>query len=81
MAAARERGVKLGRPASDLRAAERAAQLRDAGNSLARIATSLAAEQIPTPSGRGTWSKGSVQHVLARWDQEHASEATEEPQP
>ncbi len=71
MAAARERGVRLGRPASPVGlAARRAAELRAAGNSLAQIAATLEAEGVPTPSGRGQWQKSSVRHVLMRWDQE-----------
>ena len=71
MAAARERGVRLGRPAAPVaQSARRAAELRAAGNSLAQIAATLDAEGVPTPSGRGQWRKSSVQHVLARWDQE-----------
>ena len=71
MAAARERGVRLGRPATPVgQSARRAAELRAAGNSLAQIAQTLDAEGIPTPSGRGQWRKSSVRHVLARWDQE-----------
>ena len=72
MAAARDRGVRLGRPPAPLPAsAERAAELRAAGHSLAQIAAVLNDERVPTPSGRGSWGKSSVQYVLARWDQEH----------
>jgi len=71
MAAARERGVRLGRPAAPVgQAARLAAELRAAGNSLAQIAAALDAEGVATPSGRGQWRKSSVRHVLARWDQE-----------
>jgi hypothetical protein len=71
MAAARERGVRLGRPAAPVGpSARRAAELRAAGNSLAQIAATLEAEGVPTPSGRGQWQKSSVRHVLTRWDQE-----------
>jgi DNA invertase Pin-like site-specific DNA recombinase len=71
MAAARERGVRLGRPAAPVaQSARRAAELRAAGNSLAQIAATLDAEGVPTPSGRGQWRKSSVRHVLARWDQQ-----------
>jgi len=71
MAAARDRGVRLGRPEAPIpESAHRAAELRAQGNSLAQIAAALQAERIPTPSGRGQWQKSSVQYVLARWDQE-----------
>jgi Recombinase len=75
MAASRARGVRLGRPpAPPPPSARRAAELRDAGRSLAEIAETLVAEQVPTPSGKGTWQKSSVQYVLARWDQAQADE-------
>jgi DNA invertase Pin-like site-specific DNA recombinase len=71
MAAARRRGVRLGRPPAPVpAAARRAAELRAEGRSLAEIAVILAAEGVPTPSGRGTWRKSSVQYVLARWDRD-----------
>ncbi len=74
MAAARERGVRLGRPAAPVaQSARRAAELRAAGNSLAQIAATLDAEGVPTPSGRGQWRKSSVRHVLDRWDQENTA--------
>jgi Recombinase len=74
MAAARERGVRLGRPAAPVgQSARRAAELRAAGNSLAQIAATLDAEGVPTPSGRGQWRKSSVRHVLARWDHERGA--------
>lgn len=72
MAAARARGVRIGRPPGPLPgAASRAAELRDQGLSLAQIAAALTEEAVPTPSGRERWHKSSVQHVLARWDQAH----------
>src|SRR5947207_7763678 len=47
MAAARRRGVRLGRPSAPLPdSARRAAQLRDEGNSLAQIAPALNAERV-----------------------------------
>jgi hypothetical protein len=74
LAAARERGVRLGRPAAPVaQSARRAAELRAAGNSLAQIAATLDAEGVPTPSGRGQWRKSSVRHVLTRWDQENSA--------
>jgi hypothetical protein len=75
MAAARDRGVRLGRPPVPLpNSARRAAELRDQGNSLAQIAAALNTEQVPTPSGKGQWGKSNVQYVLARWDQERDEE-------
>jgi DNA-binding transcriptional MerR regulator len=75
MAAARRRGVRLGRPPVPLPAsARRAAELRDQGLSLAQIAAALEAEQVPTPSGKGRWAKSNVQHVLARWDRERGDQ-------
>ena len=77
MAAARDRGVRLGRPPADLPpSAARAVELRGSGLSLAAIADALAAEGFPTPSGRGQWAKSSVQYVLARWDQQQSDTAT-----
>jgi hypothetical protein len=75
MAAARERGVRLGRPQTPLPpAAHRAGQLRGQGLSLTGIAAALNAEQVPTPSGRGAWAKSSVQYVLARLDEQPPTE-------
>ena len=72
MAAARQRGVRLGRPSVPAPASgRRAAELRGQGLSLAQIAATLNAEQVPTPSGKGQWGKSNVQYVLARWDSEH----------
>ncbi|WP_238005885.1 recombinase family protein [Dactylosporangium sp. AC04546] len=50
--------------------AERAAALREAGHSLAQIAVKLNSEDVPTPSGRGRWTKSSVQYVLNRREQQ-----------
>lgn len=73
MAAARDRGVHIGRPKAPLpAAAARVGELRDAGNSLAQIAAILNDEDLPTPSGRGRWTKSSVQNVVAKLAQ-HAS--------
>jgi len=75
MAAAQQRGVRLGRPSAPVPpSAGRAAKLRAQGLSLAQIAAALDAEQIPTPSGKGRWGKSNVQYVLARWDHEHADD-------
>ncbi|WP_091094462.1 recombinase family protein [Micromonospora citrea] len=69
MAAARDRGVRLGRPPAPVPpSAVRAAKLRGEGLSLAAIAERLNAEQVPTPSGKGTWAKSSVKYVLDRHD-------------
>ena len=69
MAAARRRGVRLGRPTAALPpSATRVAELRDQGLSLAAVADTLQAEQVPTLSGQGSWSKSSVQYLLSRLD-------------
>jgi len=71
MAAARQRGVRLGRPTAPVPdSARRADELRGQGLSLAQIAAALDTEGVPTPSGRGRWGKSNVQYVLARWDQQ-----------
>ena len=71
MAAARQRGVRLGRPPTPAPVAgRRAAELRSQGLSLAQIGAALDAEQVPTPSGKGRWAKSSVRYVLARFDSE-----------
>lgn len=76
MAAARERGVRLGRPGKPVPpSAPRAAELRAQGLSLAGIAQALNAEQVPTPSGQGAWAKTSVQYVLRRFDDQAADQA------
>lgn len=78
MAAARTRGVRLGRPAAGLPpSAARAGELRDQGLSLAGIAATLQAERVPTLSGHGAWSKSSVQYLLCRLDARTASPSTE----
>lgn len=75
MQAARERGVRLGRPPAPVPAsAGRAVELRSRGLSLAQIAAALNAESVPTPSGKGRWGKSNVQYVLARWDREHSDD-------
>ena len=74
MAAARERGVPLGRPPQPAPAgAQRAAALRTEGRSLAAIAKVLNTEQVPTPSGKGSWTRSSVQYTLKRFDREQAA--------
>lgn len=74
MQAARARGVHIGRPSTaSPESQRRAAELRDQGLSLAKIAAKLNEEEMPTPSGKGEWSKSNVQWVLRRWD-EHQSE-------
>jgi hypothetical protein len=65
--------VRLGRPSAPVLAAgRRAAELRDQGQSLAQICATLNAEKVPTLSGKGTWAKSSVRHVLARFDTEQS---------
>jgi hypothetical protein len=67
MAAARRKGVRIGRPAAGLPdSAARINELRETGLSLAAIASTLDQEQVPTLSGRGSWRKSSVQYVLSR---------------
>jgi len=80
MAAARRRGVRLGRPTTELpAAATRAGELREQGLSLAAIAATLDHEEVPTLSGQGSWSKSSVQYLLRRLDdQRTASTAVNE---
>ncbi|MEU7935274.1 recombinase family protein [Micromonospora echinofusca] len=69
MAAARDRGVRLGRPPAPVPpSAARAAELRGEGLSLAAIAERLNTEQVPTLSGKGKWAKSSVKYVLDRHD-------------
>jgi DNA invertase Pin-like site-specific DNA recombinase len=76
MAAARERGVRLGRPPAPAPVgATRAAALRAEGNSLAAIATALNAERLPTPSGKGTWTRSSVQYALTQLAKEQEQTA------
>jgi len=75
MAAARDRGVHIGRPRAPLpAAAARVAELRDAGKSLAQIADILNAEEVSTPSGRGRWAKSSVQNVVAKLAEQEKAE-------
>ena len=75
MNAARERGVRLGRPPATAppTGAERADVLRGEGLSLAAIAQTLAKENVPTPSGKGTWTRSSVQYALARLDAQRSA--------
>ena len=70
MAAARERGVQLGRPrrAALPPSAGRAGQLRDEGLSLNAIAATLNEENVPTVRGQGAWTKSTVQYLLRRLD-------------
>ena len=70
IAAARERGARLGRPATPVpAAAERVARLREEGRSMAEIARLLNDEKVPSASGR-PWTKSTVQYVLRRLQQE-----------
>jgi hypothetical protein len=76
MAAARARGVHVGRPRPPLPAsALRADELRGQGFSLAKIATALTAENVPTVSGQEVWTKRSVQYLLIRLDADRAAAA------
>lgn len=70
MAAARERGVKLGRPrlAALPPSAGRAAELRAQGLSLNGIAAAMNEENVPTVKGKGAWTKSTVQYLLTRLD-------------
>ncbi len=70
MAAARERGVKLGRPrlAALPPSARRAGELRADGLSLNAIAATLNDEKVPTVRGNGVWTKSTVQYLLKRLD-------------
>lgn len=79
MAAARQKGVRMGRPRVGLPvSARRIDELRERGMSLATIASTLDEEHVPTLSGRGFWSKSSVRYVLGRLEQHRdlAAEAT-----
>ena len=68
MAAARERGVRLGRPEAAVPdSGRRIQQLRDEGLSLSAIAGALNSEGVASPSGRA-WTKSSVQYVLRRME-------------
>lgn len=69
IAAARARGVRVGRPVKVPPAADRVEHLRAEGLSLQEIADTLTAEKVPTPSGdSSTWSKRSAQNVAAWLD-------------
>ncbi|WP_412741205.1 hypothetical protein [Krasilnikovia sp. MM14-A1259] len=73
MAAARQKGVRLGRPRVGLpTSAQRIDELREQGLSLAVIAGTLDEEKVPTLSGRGSWSKSSVRYVLDRLEQQRS---------
>lgn len=68
MAAARERGVRLGRPTAPVPdSSRRIQQLRDEGLSLNAIADALNSEGVASPSGRA-WTKSAVQYVLRRME-------------
>ncbi|WP_407636893.1 recombinase family protein [Hamadaea tsunoensis] len=68
--AARERGARLGRPATPVPvAADRVAVLRSEGKSLSQIAEQLNDENVPSASGR-PWTKSTVQYVLRRLQSE-----------
>ena len=59
--AARERGVRLGRPRQmSTEAIERIRELHRSGMRVAHIAEQLNREAVPTPTGRGTWHPPGV---------------------
>jgi DNA invertase Pin-like site-specific DNA recombinase len=64
--AAQARGVHVGRPAAlSAKSQARLLELRAAGLSLAKIATHLNAERVPTAHG-GAWHPTTVSRILAR---------------
>lgn len=66
LAAARERGVRLGRPRSLSPASEaRVRELRRAGHSFAAVADVLNAEDCPTAHG-GRWHASTVARIVKR---------------
>jgi DNA invertase Pin-like site-specific DNA recombinase len=69
--AARARGVRLGRPHRSVPpdVVAQALELRAQGASLQGIADALAARAVPTLTGKGQWTKSSVQYVLRRADE------------
>lgn len=65
LAIARSRGVRLGRPSQHDEATKTlASQARAQGRSLAQIAAELTSLGIPTPTGKTTWSRSSVQSLM-----------------
>lgn len=65
LASAKSRGTRLGRPSRlDAAIGQRIVALRDTGATLQGIADRLNAEEVPTPSGRGTWWPSSVAQAL-----------------
>jgi DNA invertase Pin-like site-specific DNA recombinase len=67
LAAKRERGEQLGRPAAvPADVVERVKVERDAGSTWQAIADRLNADQVPTGHGAGRWRTSSVQAVYRR---------------
>ncbi|MGY1724746.1 recombinase family protein [Blastococcus sp. SYSU DS0533] len=67
LAAARDKGVRLGRPRSlSAEVAERVASLRDQGATLAAIAERFNEEGVPTARGGARWYPATVRAVLNR---------------
>ena len=74
--AARLRGQRLGRPSRHAEATKAlAAQLRSAGHSLSHIAAALTDADIPTPTGKTTWSRSSAASLMRTIDHDAAAQA------
>jgi DNA invertase Pin-like site-specific DNA recombinase len=67
LAAARAKGIRLGRPPEvDVDVAQRISSLRSGGATLTTIAELLTAEQVPTARGGERWWPSTVRGVLGR---------------
>jgi DNA invertase Pin-like site-specific DNA recombinase len=64
LAAAKARGVRLGRPSRVNEAWRIAKELREAGFTMQAIANELTARGIRTATGKTVWSTSSVQSLL-----------------